>query len=469
MNLNHFQPRMDLTSYAASASIAAAAAHHTIHNTLNNVNNNNNHTNSTHNHSLNLTHNPNNLNLNLNLTNNNNQNHNNNHPHHNNHHHPSHNNSHDDEEEIDDRSNRYPNKIITLETKYQLVKEPQTSQRKLAEKYGMSVRWVNQLLKRKDDIIKEYENGLSPEVGQHYSTVYIDQKVLEYYLERKNSDKELNGTLLKKKALEVAAEAGFTQFKGTDSWLNKFKKRHSIRFKDPSHNNDDRIKQIITNNKQKLEGTKKSQPNPSTNGVNNSSTQSGMNYNYQNYQNMNYQNGNNGYNLYNFNNSNNQQQNSSFYQSNNQFQGNNNQANTSLEANLLNLAAEVVIDSNFNLDPLSDKNTSSNNVVIIPSNAGNTSNPTAMSSTPNHKNMSNNSRSMYNHHVSSHRAPHHQTKDEYEEEKDPKITFFEANIAVNKMIRFFTQHKNPEQLKMFYDMRTKIQRLEEKHNLKRLK
>lgn len=59
----------------------------------------------------------------------------------------------------------------------------------------------------------------------------IDERVFNWFNAARSRNVPVNGPILKEKALHVASSIGFHEFKASDGWLNKFKKRHSLSLK----------------------------------------------------------------------------------------------------------------------------------------------------------------------------------------------------------------------------------------------
>jgi hypothetical protein len=297
----------------------------------------------------------------------------------------------------------------SLEDKYKMVTED-LSQRKLAAKYGVSYGWINSLLKRKDEIIYEYENGSSSSAvdSKEYNTTLIEQKVLEYYLELREKGSEVTGPLLKKRALDVALELGALSFNATNSWLDKFKLRHSIKLKEQSAAEDERIKDLIAKKQEKLEKSLRRKP---------------INYNED---------------------------------SNDQEEVDENYINSDSEFDISEDDPED-IDYNSGVDVV-EKSTTRRKLRPAVKRKKKYSTPS-----PPFKNSNN--------HNNKKKRNSRQNEDNDDEsviegDDDPKVGFFQANLAVNKLINFFTQQSNAELVKKLYYVRTKIQKMEEDRNLK---
>jgi hypothetical protein len=56
----------------------------------------------------------------------------------------------------------------------------------------------------------------------------INILTLQYYLKMKEMEVNVTGSMLQRKAREVAQQLGKTEFKASNGWLESFRKRHKI-------------------------------------------------------------------------------------------------------------------------------------------------------------------------------------------------------------------------------------------------
>lgn len=65
-------------------------------------------------------------------------------------------------------------------------------------------------------------------IKQKNSMHEINRLTWEWYLETRSKNIRITGCMLQKKAREFARTLGFTTFKGSNGWLQNFRKRHKI-------------------------------------------------------------------------------------------------------------------------------------------------------------------------------------------------------------------------------------------------
>ena len=113
---------------------------------------------------------------------------------------------------------------LTLEQRYALVQDSDSgkSQRKLAEKYEISVGAVNKNLKRKRDITDAHDLNLNPKTKQMRPNCKfedINEKIFAWFQGARARNIPISGPVIQAKALEIAKSFGNAEFKGqTDGW-----------------------------------------------------------------------------------------------------------------------------------------------------------------------------------------------------------------------------------------------------------
>jgi hypothetical protein len=120
-------------------------------------------------------------------------------------------------------------------------KKAPLSERNLAKKYKISKGTVSRL---KRSLIEENSRSLAENVDEiaetHNKTYHknklscIDDQCFEVFLRLRDIGVPLNGTVIKAIALKISAKMDFSSFKASNGWLEKFKKRHNLSFKNIS-------------------------------------------------------------------------------------------------------------------------------------------------------------------------------------------------------------------------------------------
>lgn len=121
---------------------------------------------------------------------------------------------------------------LSLRQKVDLLKSSEgKSSRQLAEFYGVGRTQVQNILKRKREILDSFDNnGLSIRKRQCVSSANDDLNDLmwEWFEKMRGQNIPVSGPLLQEKALIIAQELNLTEFKASTGWLRSFKTRHNI-------------------------------------------------------------------------------------------------------------------------------------------------------------------------------------------------------------------------------------------------
>ena len=139
--------------------------------------------------------------------------------------------------EVDVTTIKAPRKTLTLSQKSQLIEDsmkPGFSQDKAAKEYGISQSAVCKILKNKFNIYcssaatSNFKKNLTR--GKNDA---LEEKLYEWYLQRKTAGLPVSGPLLRSKAEELANSFTCSAppgFKFSNGWLEGFKKRYDIKF-----------------------------------------------------------------------------------------------------------------------------------------------------------------------------------------------------------------------------------------------
>nr|XP_054767802.1 uncharacterized protein LOC129275054 [Lytechinus pictus] len=92
---------------------------------------------------------------------------------------------------------------------------------------------VQNILKRKDEWIEQYAQNVPLSRKRKLRKTgneEINHKVYEWFEGAIDRMIPVNGPMLQQKAVEIARELGIAEFKGSNGWLESFRRRHSISF-----------------------------------------------------------------------------------------------------------------------------------------------------------------------------------------------------------------------------------------------
>eukprot|EP00795_Rhopilema_esculentum_P009378 gene9378-17083_t len=109
------------------------------------------------------------------------------------------------------------------------------SQRQVAKQFGISKTQVQTLLKRKDEIMRRYDEGYDSWRKRTKFTrnnfEHVNELVCKWYVEKTadNSEIVITGPMLKSKAIEISHTLGLgDEFKASNGWLECLKRRYNI-------------------------------------------------------------------------------------------------------------------------------------------------------------------------------------------------------------------------------------------------
>lgn len=128
-------------------------------------------------------------------------------------------------------------KRLTLAQKIEIVKFAEAEHigiRGIAKKFEIGKTQVSEILRNKEHLSKtlvEQGNVNSKRKFPKTDGEIINKMILQWYLHARANNLLISGTLLKEKALEVASVVGLNDFKASNGWLQKFRERHQISYK----------------------------------------------------------------------------------------------------------------------------------------------------------------------------------------------------------------------------------------------
>lgn len=122
-------------------------------------------------------------------------------------------------------------KIDVLE----VAEREKLSVRSLAERFQVSKTQISELLKNKEGIQKMWvlnsNENLKNLKFRKTETSEIDEVLMKWIRSARAKNIPVSGVLLQEKAREVAESLGLETFKASNGWLEKFRTRHNISFK----------------------------------------------------------------------------------------------------------------------------------------------------------------------------------------------------------------------------------------------
>ena len=128
---------------------------------------------------------------------------------------------------------------LTLAKKYEVIKEAEKNKTigvcKLAENFGCGKTQISTILKNKERIEELYASNASGQrclIGKRFrESKYseLNEALHSWYLLAVSKNVFPNGVILAEKAKEIAARLGVDDFKASNGWLDRWKKKHNIK------------------------------------------------------------------------------------------------------------------------------------------------------------------------------------------------------------------------------------------------
>lgn len=112
---------------------------------------------------------------------------------------------------------------------------PQESTRKLAEKIKCGKTQIQNILKKKAEILRSFEANSSSNIkrlrGAKNNEIY--STLLEWLRKARSKNISITGPMLQEKAMQIskALDVQPEEFKASNGWLNRFKTRNGIKAK----------------------------------------------------------------------------------------------------------------------------------------------------------------------------------------------------------------------------------------------
>lgn len=127
-------------------------------------------------------------------------------------------------------------KFLTLDDHIKVIKlsEAGKSSRSIAEEIGVGRTQVQNIIKRKREVLEEHENNHNSAAKRFRRTTTfedLNELLLNWFRDATSRQINVSGPLLKQEALGFDSELGLTEFKALNGWLECFLKRYNIIFK----------------------------------------------------------------------------------------------------------------------------------------------------------------------------------------------------------------------------------------------
>jgi transposase len=131
---------------------------------------------------------------------------------------------------------RYSKRVFTLSEKAALINCSETerlSVKELTERFKCGKTAVYDILKRKSEILEQCLLGAGSRKRKFRKTgnEEVNKAVWQWFVEAKSNNFNVTGPLLQAQAKLAAEHLGKTDFKASNGWLDSFRTRHCISFK----------------------------------------------------------------------------------------------------------------------------------------------------------------------------------------------------------------------------------------------
>ena len=182
-------------------------------------------------------------------------------------------------------SNNKKRKVYTIETKFNAIYDIENNSKtvtSIAHELGIAHSTVSTWVSDAEKIKSAYfSNGIARKKVRNSRFENIDQALCDWCKEMNDINLILNGAILKAKAKEFAELLGENDFKASNGWIERFKKRNSFLFC-PQYGNSTRGDLKEDNNYQNNDEdtfTESNQEEDETNEMNHLNHQTKFNYN----------------------------------------------------------------------------------------------------------------------------------------------------------------------------------------------
>ena len=124
---------------------------------------------------------------------------------------------------------------LSLERKVEVLeyrkKNPTHGSRKIAEVFKCGRTQIQNIVRNKEKILSQYEANVPASRRCYRPGEFedVNQAMYTWYSLARQRSVPVSGPMLQEEARIIAEKMGHRQFKASNGWLEKFKKRHNIR------------------------------------------------------------------------------------------------------------------------------------------------------------------------------------------------------------------------------------------------
>ena len=127
-------------------------------------------------------------------------------------------------------------KAISLDTKYEIIRKAEDGVKtgKLSEEYQLAKSTICTIISQKDKIIEEFEDNKTRERKRIKMSSYpLLEDAVKMWFDQNNqkTNVTISGNEIIEQAIKYAVFLGYTNFKESNGWLEKFLKRNNITLK----------------------------------------------------------------------------------------------------------------------------------------------------------------------------------------------------------------------------------------------
>jgi len=151
-----------------------------------------------------------------------------------------------------------PRTALTLSDKVKLIELKETqklSTKELITRFKCGKTQVYDAIKNKEKIMDEWVNSKNSGKSKRVKTPsfeQIDQKLYEWFVSVRSKNLPISGPIIQTEAMKLAEKMNVKDFKASNGWLEKFKKRHDIVWKQVNGEANDVNQETVVEWKQKI-------------------------------------------------------------------------------------------------------------------------------------------------------------------------------------------------------------------------
>ena len=125
---------------------------------------------------------------------------------------------------------------LDLSSKMDIIKliDAKSKRKDIADKYGIDISTISKLYKKREKITKDFHSSLlAADCKRMRTSVYTDveEALLKWFKQTRAAQLPISGPMLAEIAESLAKEMGLLDWKCSNGFLERFKKRHNIAFK----------------------------------------------------------------------------------------------------------------------------------------------------------------------------------------------------------------------------------------------